>query len=130
MREDINRLSQTVSASTENGTLKKVVFSKPRDKSVTKAILMPFSSNGEIRYKFEKYQSDNKAVSENYSISGFLKNLGEITNNYRQLDIITTGGNCTVMISKDGAFHFADKIKATNEKADLQKHNREKNYIL
>jgi hypothetical protein len=123
MREIINEVIN-------NKTLKKIVFSKPVDKSVMKTTGTLFEKNGQLYIQLETFTKDDKALHKNIEIAECVNAISEMAENeYNQTDIITTAGNCNIMRSKKGKLHIVNNIKS-GEAVEVKSHNKVKSHLL
>ena len=114
-------LSQVI----ENQSLTKLTLSKPTDKTVLRATGRLTQIKGELYVTLERFYTDGKARHENIpaqQAAGALAAL--IPEQFREMNILTTGGECRVLTSKKGKVTVLNRIKAALE------HNRQKQYIL
>lgn len=116
----------------ENRTLKKIVLSRPSDKSVIKVTASLFEKKGRLFIQFETRHADGRATHVNTEAAKAASEAGRLFNEgFFQADIITSGGNCTVMRSSSGAVHIKNNIKADTEKeAAVGQHDEKKRYML
>jgi len=125
------QLSQIISSAIERRILKKIVFSKARDKNIIKTVATLFTKGDGLFMQFESFHTDGKATHRNVSLD---KAPDECTamsmGDYKQTDIITTAGNCVAMVSKSGSVHIKNGIKSSGESADIKAHDGEKKHIL
>ena len=82
-------------------TLKKMVFSRPRDRAILRLEVHLFAQNGEPMVQLTRYPADNKALHQNLPPEEAPALLcGELEQNFRQCNILTTGGDCEVKVGK------------------------------
>jgi len=111
-------------------TLKKIIFSKPSDKSVVKTTGVLYEKSGEVYLQLETFMTDGKAIHTNAALGECADMIiAMATHEYSQTDIVTTSGNCTVMRSKKGKLHIVNNIKSGGE-AEINPHNKAKLHIL
>ena len=124
-REEIRRITE------ENiSSVRKIVFSLPRDPSVVRVEAKPIILKGEKFFCFETFTTDNKAMQKNIAFSDVPEYASELAvSDFRQTNIITSGGDCTVLVSKKGKITVIDKIKS-GAAVQPAAHNREKKYII
>lgn len=124
-------IKEIIAAAIEKHTLRKIVFSRPRDNDIMKTTASLYSTGGEIRLQLETLTRDNKAVHKNFTLDEGIRLCAETAEkDYRQTDIITTAGQCTVMISKSGASHIKNGIKESGAAEIIRPHDEEKTHIL
>ncbi len=117
----------------DNKTLDKIVFSRPYDKNIKKAVAKLFRGKGEIFCQIERFTKDNKAIHENIPIENAPEALLALTlSEFVQTDVFSQNGFCEILASKNGHIHIADKRKAdkTEAKSEIAAHNREKQYLI
>lgn len=113
-----------------NQSLKKLILSKPEDKDILKTAAKPFAAKGQYYLQFETFTADGKALHKNLnSTEGAEFALKAIISDYKQCNIISTGGTCEIKRSKSGKITVIDRIKG-GEKADTVGHNKIKQTIL
>ena len=84
--ENQKKTLQLIIRSANERTLKKVVFSKPVDKSIVKAVGSLKNIGGNVVLQVEYFTFDNKAKHENVSIDDEAA-LGRILQNFFQINI-------------------------------------------
>lgn len=115
---------------TDDRTMIKIVLSRPSDRTVLKTTASFFMKKGELFIQFETLHTDGKATHVNMPAGEAPEYTERIfREGYRQSDIITTGGNCTVMISSSGGIHIKNNIK-TAAPVTVGPHDSDKKYIL
>ena len=131
-----SKIVELISASAEQGSLKKAVLSKPEDKANVKCTLTLRLVGGKTVLQAETLRADNKALHENIATND-TERLLEITSAWAQINLITTMGDCELRSSKKGKVTLigGDKLARAMEQSDapcakIESNNREKNYIL
>ncbi|MHB1154219.1 MAG: class I SAM-dependent methyltransferase [Eubacteriales bacterium] len=115
---------------TDDRTMKKIVLSRPSDKTIIKTTATLFEKNGQLFVQSETLHTDGKATHVNISAPEAADYIERIfKEDFGQADIITTGGSCTVMISSSGRLHIKNNIKPSAAIA-VKSHDSEKRYIL
>ncbi len=115
----------------ERGILKKIVFSRPSDKTELKTVASLFSSKQGTEMQFESFMRDNKALHRNLPLEGGIAECASLAlSSYGQTDIITTAGSCTVLVSRSGNVHIKNGIKEGGETAALRSFDGGKEHIL
>ena len=129
MYEDI---ASIINDAAERGIYKKTVLSKCTDKSVKRCTVSMFRHcGGGTGIQLETLLRDGKAVHKNLPQEELISSVLSLLGLYRQADIITTAGSCTVMISERGKVHVKNTIKAGEaELAEIQGHDRKKTHLL
>lgn len=127
--EDIRIIIDDAAA---RGIYRKTVLSRSTDKSIRRCTVSLFrSSHGQTEAQCEYLRQDGKAVHENFPPELLGKRITELLPGYRQADILTTAGSCTVMISHSGSMHIKNGIKTDGgERAELKTHDRDKQRFL
>lgn len=127
--EDIRVIIDDAAA---RGIYRKTVLSRSTDKSIRRCTVSLFrSSHGQTEAQCEYLRQDGKAVHENFPPELLGKRITELLSGYRQADILTTAGSCTVMISHSGSMHIKNGIKTDGgERAELKTHDRDKQRFL
>ena len=113
------------------GSVKKIVFSKATDKSIIRSQARPILLKDQPHFVLESFTSDNKALHQNLPFDKAPEYFTHLAlNEYKQTNIITAGGECSVLVSKKGRVSLIDKIKDGSQITPLAEHNRSKNYII
>ncbi len=130
--ESLTKLTQILTTAVADRTLRKLILSRPDDKTAQKTVGALFEKNGDVMLQLETFMRDGKALHENLAADVAVERILALCETHRQLDILTTSGTCTVMRSKKGQYHVADKIKSdvAAPTADIRSHDREKSHIL
>ncbi len=147
MAENINDSAQNLIAelllkSSELLLLKKAVFSKPVDKTCVKCVMTQKRIGNENMLQAESFFADNKARQENISLNDF-DTVSSYIENYCQINLLTTAGDCEYRRSKSGNSVViggkkleqalcADNCSGAAEYARILpgSNNKRKNYIL
>ncbi len=112
-----------------NQTLKKLILSRPSDKSILRTEGHLFEKKGEIFLQLETFTADGKALHRNVPIDEAVDTLITVFADYRQLNLITTGGNAEVRLSSKGKLLLSGKLKS-GARVEAATHDREKKHIL
>lgn len=125
-------MEKVVSYVIKNRILKKLVLSKSADKDIIRASGRLIEIKGEVYLALESFMADGKAIQKNYSENEAAKKISELVpENFKQMNIITTMGDCEVKVSKKGKVTIIDKIKKNETKeVTVEKNNKEKKYII
>ena len=134
----IKDFASAILISAEKQALKKAVFSKHKDKSITKAVLTLKSISGKLCLQAESFHTDNKAKHENIALDESAHTrLCELVDSCMQVNLITTAGDCEYKASKSGKITLIGVSNLTKnlnkdntEKAEIHGNNQEKNYII
>jgi len=129
MNEQFIRIQNIISDAVASRTLRKLVLSKPNDKGSVRTTGALFEKSGELMLQLETFRKDGKALHENLSPADAPVRVCELLCEHGQLDVLTTGGSCTVMRSKKGTLHITNNIKG-GEAAEIASHDRKKSHIL
>lgn len=113
------------------GIFKRIVFSKPKSGEVKKISASLFlAKNGELM-QFESFAADGKATHLNVAKEEspvYAEKLGE---NFGQINIITTAGECQILTSKKGKRTIVNRIsKGEAPKVQTASHDKDRGYIL
>ena len=131
-------LCELLVLSADKGALRKVVFSKPQDKSIVKAVASPISVGGSACLQIESFHTDNKATHKNISLGeNAASDVLRIATGFGQINLLTAIGDCEMRTSKGGKCTLigGDKLKRKLEASApivpvCAHNNREKRYIL
>jgi len=125
-------MQNVISYVIENRILKKLVLSKSMDKEILRTTGRLIDIKGEVYLALESFMADGKALQKNIPEKEAVEKITELVpSTYKQLNIITTQGDCEVKISKKDKITVIDKIKKdTQKKVQIEKNNRDKNYII
>ena len=105
MAESVNDteilLIELLIKASEMQTLKKAIFSKPIDKEFVRCVITQKKIGNDNMLQAESFYSDNKARQENISLSDF-DAIKKYIENYSQINLLTTLGDCEYRRSKSG----------------------------
>ena len=125
------KITEIINTAVKDGTLKKIVLSKPVDKGILKRTVTIVKIGSALKFKLETFTKDNKAFHENISIDSGVELLAESAlTEFMQTNIITTSGECEIKRSKSGNVHIGNRIKAGGERFALEAHDKLKRRIL
>lgn len=99
--KNISLLLRLIEKSAQTETLKKAVFSKPSGGETVKASVTLKSISGETVLQIESFHSDNKAKHKNLKI-GENDPISALIEQFSQINLITTAGDCEFKRSKSG----------------------------
>ncbi len=124
--------------SAEKQVVKKAVFSKHKDKTITKTVLTLKNISGKLCLQAESFHTDNKAKHENIALDdNTIERLCVLTDSCMQVNLITTVGECEYKASKSGKItligvnNLVQKINLGNaQKTEISGNNHEKNHII
>lgn len=115
-------------------SLEKAVFSRARDKTVKKAVALPFAGAGGLRYQIQRYTADNKVLHENLAPEETAAALTALSaEEFAQTDLFTTSGQGSFLVSSKGQVHVTVPLSAgvgNAPKVEAAAHNRKKQYLL
>ena len=113
----------------ENQTLKKLILSRPSSKSVLRTEGHLFEKKGETFLQLETFTTDGKALHRNVAVAEAPEAILATFTNYRQLNLITTGGDAEARLSSKGKLLLSGKLKS-GARLEAAAHDREKKHIL
>ena len=99
--KNISLLLRLIEKSAQTETLKKAVFSKPSGGEMVKATVTLKSISGETVLQIESFHSDNKAKHKNVRF-GENEPISALIEQFSQINLITTAGDCEFKRSKSG----------------------------
>ena len=137
MTENMKKAANLAALAAEKSVLRKCVLSKPKDAAVLRAELSVIELGGDKLLRVITYMKDGKAIQKNITFAEldelFLADL------YRQINVITTLGDCEIRSSKSGKTVLlgGDKLEraltrevSEEKKISAANNDREKNRIL
>lgn len=135
--ENKELLCRLILKSASVGALKKVVFSMPFDKSIKKAVMSLKHISGKDMLQAEIFHTDNKVTHSNIEI-GDSGSIGEYTDNFSRVNLITTVGDCEYKVSSSGKSVVigGEKLESrlfsekTLPRVPIGGNNKSKKYIL
>ena len=95
-------LASLVTLAAKSRTLKKLVFSKPSDKAVTKTVCELCKIGESTQIQTQTFRSDNKVIFKNYEPGEFVKDLPGFSASFSQINLITSLGECEYKRSVKG----------------------------
>ena len=140
--KNISLLLRLIEKSAQTETLKKAVFSKPSGGEMVKATVTLKPISGETVLQIESFHSDNKAKHKNVRF-GENEPISALIEQFSQINLITTAGDCEFKRSKSGntALLRGEKLEKALfgngngapkvfARVTPTTNNRNKNYIL
>ncbi len=124
------KIAEIIKSAATSCTLKKIVFSKARDKNILKSTAILSKTNRGAVFALETFTRENKAFHKILSADAYGELASLAIDEYMQTNIITASGECEVKISKSGAVYIGNKIKKTDIKTEPMPLEREKKHIL
>lgn len=114
--------------------LRRLVLSKPDDKSLLRTVVTPKKIGGREMLQAESFLADNKAVHRNFASAD---ELADILGGYAQINLLTTVGDCEYKRAKSGreVLLGGDRLAAALGRTDgktleTEGNNRDKQYLL
>ena len=96
-------MAALITAAAEKNILKKAVFSKPADSAVLKMTATLRTIGKRTVLQFEYFMRDNKAIHKNTELGDDLAEiLAKTANEFLQINLLTTAGDCELRSSKSG----------------------------
>lgn len=135
-------LAELIILSAKLCLLKKAVFSKPKDRTIIRAVATPHLIGNKPIVQAEYFRTDNKAVHENIDITAdnAVDCFSSLAEKFCQVNLITTVGECEYKMSSSGKEIIigGDKLLKKLESPEtnnipkniLVGNNRVKQYIL
>lgn len=115
----------------ENKILQKLTLSKSTDNNIFRATARLTAIKGQLFLALETFYKDGKAIQKNIPATDAPAVISDqIPSLYKQLNLVTTGGNCEVKVSKKGKITILNNIKQDNAAVVSLEHNRKKQYII
>ena len=115
----------------ENKILQKLTLSKPVSGSVLRSTGRLVEIKGNIYLAIETFLTDGKAVQKNIPAAEAPDALANIVPaEYKQMNVITSNGNCEVKVSRKDKVTIIDRIRREKAVSVNLEHNRTKKYII
>lgn len=128
--KQLEKLENMIGNAIREKTLTKIVLSRSTDAAVKRGEVKRIASKGGETVQLAVYTTDNKVRHNNFPTGEAAGALCEIfSSQYRQLNLMTTGGNAEAKLSKSGTLTVIGNI-ASGEETEADSHNKDKNYIL
>ncbi len=122
----LSMLDRTISS----GTLKKITLSKPLDRSVLRAECRGVTIKNSPFIQCETFTSDGKALHKNIPLAEAADYLtGTLGTQYRQMNIMTTGGDAEARVSSKGKLTVSGS-PGGGQRLEPASHDREKHRVL
>lgn len=125
--EPLEKLLTSLNTAITGGTLKKLVLSRPSDKTIIRTEGRLYNKEG-IFLQLETHKTDGKVLHVNIPASEAAERIVDMLSDYRQLNLITTGGDLEARLSSKGKLLVSGKIGA-GETVEMS-HNRVKQVFL
>lgn len=124
-------MKEILSYTIENRTLQKLTLSKCVDTDILRTTGRLIEMKGILYLALESSYKNGKVIQKNIPASDAAAAITEqIPLAYKQLNIVTTGGNCEVKVSKKGKITILNHIRQNNAAIVNLEHNRKKEYII
>lgn len=115
----------------ENQILTGLTLSKCQDSTVLRTTGRLIKLKSGVYLALESFLTDGKAIHKNIPVDEAADALAElIPNQYKQMNIRTTGGDCEIRVSKKGKIAIIDRIRREKTVTATCDHNRDKQYII
>ena len=115
----------------ENRILQKLTLSKCVDKEIIRTTGRLIEIKGKLYLALECFYTNGKAIQKNIPDGEAVETLLQmIPASYKQANLITTGGNCEIKVSRSDKITVIDRIKRSSSKSVDLEHNRKKQYII
>ena len=114
-----------------NKILQKLTLSKCTDKNILRTTGRLTEIKGVVYLALESFYADGKAIQKNIPSDEAAEVIHQLLpTQYKQLNIITSNGNCEVKVSKKGKITVINNIKQEAAPTANLSHNRKKQYII
>ena len=115
----------------EKRILKKMVLSKPVNKNLIKSVAKLITIKNELYLQIESFYTDGKAIQRNIkAVEAPDALVLMVGHEYKQMNIITTAGECQIKVSGKGKVTVLDRIKDRGETVEVLGHDRKKQHII
>ena len=116
---------------TQNKCLRKLTLSKCVDSSILRVTGRLIDIKGVTHLALETFYANGKVQQKNIPASEAPDVITQlIPNQYKQMNLSATNGDCEVKVSKKGKVTVIDRIKRNEAVAVNLEHNRQKQYII
>lgn len=132
-KDDRERVLSVIEALAGKQALKRIVFSKPSEKDIVRAELLPVTLKGKVCFQFAQQKKDGKMLHRNIQTGEIRAFAEEMLLTYRQWNLFTAAGEGQAMVSSKGQVKAIGNWKKLSEDAapvEVQSHNRVKQRIL
>ena len=139
MSENANhKLISLIGLAVEKEALRRIVLSKPTDRSVLKTVASLKKIGSRVMLQTETFYRDGKARHVNVELADLAEYLSGLLALYHQINVLTTAGDAELRVSKSrtataiGADKVIRALSGDGEihRAEIQSHDREKEYLL
>lgn len=131
----MNELLEIILLAAEKEALKKVTLSKSTDEAVAQTVIRPKQIGDKKVLQAESFMKDNKAIHKNIDRAD-KEAIGFLLERYRQVNVMTTAGDCEYRVSKSGKTvllggrNVVQKLGGDIQKVAVQGNDQKKDYIL
>lgn len=126
-------LIQSLCTLFEKNAVRRMVLSKPQDKTVTRGELRPTSIKGENVLQITRQMKDGKALHQNIPVSESESCIEMMLADFKQWNLFTEAGEAQVLVNSKGGVKVTGnlaKLAAENKEAKAVSHDRSKRRIL
>ena len=136
--ENLLKISSLILEAAKRHLIRKVVLSKPLDKSLIKVVMSEKSISGKPTLQAELFHKDNKVTHKNFPCDLLDEaTIADFGNGFMQINLICTGAECEYKLSSSGkstvlGANKVEKLFASDAPAivTLEDNNRQKKHIL
>ena len=135
VKTPLGELLEVILLAAKRQALKKVTLSKPMDEAVAQTVIRPKQIGDKNVLQAESFMKDNKAIHKNID-QGDGDALVFLLERYRQVNVMTTAGDCEYRVSKSGKTVLLGgkalyrKLGGEIQKVAVQGNDEKKDYIL
>ena len=111
--------------------LQKLTLSKSNDPKILRSTGRLIKIKGNLYLALETFYADGKAIQTNITADTAPEMITKLVPaEYKQLNIVTTSGNCEVKVSKKNKISIINRIDCSKTESVSLTHNRKKQYII
>ncbi len=111
--------------------LQKLTLSKPVSDTVLRSTGRLVEIKGKLYLAIETFMADGKAIQKNIPAADAADSIVKlIPAEYKQMNIVTSNGDCEVKVSRKDKITVIDRIKRDKAVSVSLAHNRSKRYII
>ena len=126
----MEKMHQLLESIFTSGALEKIVFSKSAIKEIKRAHGRIILIKGLRVLQIETLFTDGKARHHNVPEEQALRHVLEMTDNYKQINIYTTAGECEIKKNNGGSVHVINRIKGALVASDPANNDHQKKYLI
>jgi SAM-dependent methyltransferase len=129
---DKKQVCELIEQILDSGAFKRAVLSRPKQKQTLRAdARLVMLKTGQV-LQLVSYQADGKALHRNVPREQAPQELiAWMLAQFKQMNLITTGGDCQIMANSQDVFHVVNHIRLDQaQKTQVQAHDAKKSYIL